>query len=142
MAKETKVIELAWAGGFFDGEGNIRFSGEKKPVGHRARTYGSVRLSIAQVDRYVLDRFMSAVGNLGAVRGAYKQKNPNSKPYYQYNSSGQDAIDSFNKIKQYLSPIKLKQGENSILLDKEQKLRPKLGNGMVQRVKLKKNAKK
>lgn len=53
--------ELAWAAGFFDGEGCVTY---------RAQT-GQLCLSIPQVDRRVLDRWIEAVG-VGMVRGPYK----------------------------------------------------------------------
>ena len=129
--------ELAWSAGFFDGEGNIRFGNQLRVSGNRSRTYGSIRLQIAQVDKYVLDRFRKAVKNLGSVTGPYISKQANKKPVYSYTASGSEAINAFNLIKSYLSPIKLKQGKIAISKDRLQKSRPKLGNGMVQRLRIK-----
>lgn len=54
--------ELAWAAGFFDGEGNSRLN----------KGYGFI--SIRQVDKATLDRFQSAVLGLGHIGGPYKNK--------------------------------------------------------------------
>ena len=54
--------ELAWAAGFFDGEGSTGFN---DPI----RKYG--RMSIHQVDRRSLFRFRAAVLDRGTIRGPY-----------------------------------------------------------------------
>jgi hypothetical protein len=51
--------ELAWAAGFFDGEGSI--------VLPRGAT--SIALQIGQADRRPLERFHAAVGDLGRIEG-------------------------------------------------------------------------
>jgi hypothetical protein len=66
--------ELAWAAGFFDGEGSVYYRGRKRQ---------ELCLAVSQSDRRPLDRFCSAVG-IGAVRGPYKAKYSNAKPYYVY----------------------------------------------------------
>lgn len=54
--------ELAWAAGFFDGEGCTMATG----LGKRW-----ARISITQVDREVLDRFHRATFGLGEIYGPY-----------------------------------------------------------------------
>lgn len=46
--------ELAWAAGFFDGEGTASYE--------RSGQYGQLRLQVGQKDRRPLDRFCAAVG--------------------------------------------------------------------------------
>jgi hypothetical protein len=74
--------ELAWAAGFFDGEGHI---GAGRSSLHfdrpKIRPYAIVYLKIGQTDRRPLDRFRDAVG-CGAVRGPYKYNRPNNKPIW------------------------------------------------------------
>jgi hypothetical protein len=52
--------ELAWAAGFFDGEGSTSLRQIKGG-------YSGLTLDIGQKDREVLDRFQAAVGGLGKV---------------------------------------------------------------------------
>jgi len=70
-------IELAWAAGFFDGEGSIGTYAN----GHLRRngTRGLVtRLTITQKDSRPLWRFWRAVGNLGNVT----QRRPDASHLY------------------------------------------------------------
>jgi hypothetical protein len=53
--------ELAWAAGFFDGEGCFSFTTKAG--------YGAA--AIGQVDRAPLERFQAAVGGLGKIYGPY-----------------------------------------------------------------------
>lgn len=78
--------ELAWAAGFFDGEGCFCFS--------EAGQY--VCVSITQTERDPLDRFERAVG-LGKVNGPYGQHSQDRwsrKPQYVFRANGHDAIQS------------------------------------------------
>ena len=95
----NKYTELAWAAGFFDGEGHVRCN-----VG------GRIALTIAQIDPTVLIRFQSAMGGLGKLYGPYKQKVPNGHEYWQY------SVNGFVKVQQvlvllwsYLSLVKREQ---------------------------------
>jgi hypothetical protein len=58
------VFELAWAAGFFDGEG----SSGCYVRAETGRCY--LRVALAQVEREPLDRFVAALGE-GRVRGPY-----------------------------------------------------------------------
>jgi hypothetical protein len=71
--------ELAWAAGFFDGEGHIgvRRNGPSFP----SRRIG---LHVGQADRRPLDRFLRAVG-VGQIRGPDRQsKYPNAKLMFRF----------------------------------------------------------
>jgi hypothetical protein len=72
--------ELAWAAGFFDGEGSIGCyrKDERRPA--------SPMLQVSQVDRFVLDRFQAALGGVGGIGGPYKPKTANSSTYYTFRS--------------------------------------------------------
>ena len=56
--------ELAWAAGFFDGEGTTLFY---RPGGTR-----ELRLAVNQVDREVLDRFHAALGGISYISGPFR----------------------------------------------------------------------
>lgn len=68
--------ELAWAAGFFDGEGCSSNRRDKSRP-----DYVSVVVKIGQSDRRPLDRFQKAVLGLGSIGGPY-QKKPGHKPVY------------------------------------------------------------
>jgi len=62
---DVNTLELAWAAGFFDGEGHVSAS---KQAGKRAC---NMCIQIAQTDPEVLHRFQRAVGGLGRVVGPH-----------------------------------------------------------------------
>lgn len=68
---EPDPIELAWAAGFFDGEGCVCTMTCNKPNG---KTYRKMSLQITQIDTEVLHRFRSAVGGIGKLSGPYTPK--------------------------------------------------------------------
>lgn len=106
-ASET---ELAWAAGFFDGEGCCYTAKMGRKSGGKY-----LHLDIAQVDRFVLDRFHRAVGGVGKVYGPYQPKTPRSRAYYRYTASGQAACQSvISSLWDYLSPVKREQAERSL----------------------------
>ena len=76
--------ELAWAAGFFDGEGCTGYANQ-----HTNKRRGHAYLSVAQAERYPLERFMAAVG-FGAIHGPVLMEN--RKPKWNYR------IDSFEKV--------------------------------------------
>lgn len=79
---EPNREELAWAAGFFDGEGSISVSAPQ----HKHSIGRALKIAIAQVDRRPLDRFIRAMGNVGNVKGPYK---PLSKGrlYYEFQTT-------------------------------------------------------
>ena len=73
--------ELAWAAGFFDGEGSTTLT-----AGKRRRDYPTPKVSMAQTgSREELDRFVVAVG-AGKVRGPWLQPY-NDKPRWFYQTT-------------------------------------------------------
>jgi hypothetical protein len=96
--------ELAWAAGFYDGEGCTTIHGE-------GRGWPAPRISIGQVDRFVLDRFQSAVMGLGVVCGPNagvpsKNQRPSYK-YYTYRHEFTQAVIAL--LWKWLSPMKRQQ---------------------------------
>jgi hypothetical protein len=95
--------ELAWAAGFFDGEGNVRQT--------KTRSLAMV-ISQASDDGVpeVLLRFQKAVGGLGTIEGPFPRPRPNWRPLYCWR------VTSFEKVQAvtamlwpFLSSIKREQ---------------------------------
>ena len=83
--------ELAWAGGFFSGEGYTGLSRMTKKNRSHYKKYPA--MTICQTgDGEELYRFNSAIMNLGKVRGPYGPYSTTRKSYYQL------AITSFEKV--------------------------------------------
>lgn len=98
-------LELAWAAGFFDGEGSVQLTRRGKP-----------QWGIAQCDPAPLQRFLSAVGLPDKVHGPYGPNGVGRKPYY---SVGSDRAGSAERIwaaiASYLCPPKAAQFERVFL---------------------------
>lgn len=103
--------ELAWAAGFFDGEGCIYIA----PIKPRYKALG---IDIGQVDRRVLDRFRAAVGDLGKVYGPRDKRTktrPNGKPSFQYRSSAFEDVQAvIAMLWKFLSPVKRNQAAKTL----------------------------
>lgn len=93
--------ELAWAAGFFDGEGY---------TGYSARSY-SLRMCVGQKDREVLDRFQAALGGIGRVYVTPKA----DAPYHQWYLSGQENVGrALELLRPYLGRLKTEQAERAL----------------------------
>ena len=106
-ASNVKQTELAWAAGFFDGEGCVHYSWRKprNPNCTPTLMYG---ISIGQTDKRVLTRFMKAVGE-GNVTGPFLRKPPR-KPVWTYHCVSQRGMTEIHKLLcPYLSSIKQQQ---------------------------------
>lgn len=131
-------LELAWAAGFFDGEGNCRMRIDKKTDERRTRIYGTLVVQIGQTDREVLDRFLNAVG-VGTVNGPYTKIHTKGRPpttYYTFHTAGRKAVSAFNLMRPYLSRIKRNQGDAALAHYEEFLNRPRLGNGILRKKEL------
>jgi hypothetical protein len=92
--------ELAWAAGFFDGEGSTT-------VCRVSQTRAYPRVGVGQIDRDVLDRFADAVG-VGKVYGPYSSKG--GKQIWSYAATSVDTtIEVFSRLWPHLSSIKKQQ---------------------------------
>lgn len=92
------LFDFAWAAGFFDGEGHVGF--------HKQRKYRTVRASITQLDRRVLDKFQRIVG-IGHVSGPHKNGSGERPRYYHYTAQGFNAVYAlYGVLAPYLSEIK------------------------------------
>ena len=111
MSNET---ELAWAAGFFDGEGCTvvrRFKGNDK---HRPQHY--INVVVGQSEPTTLHRFCAAVG-VGSVQGPWerapstkKDGSPSfRKPNWEYRVVNKQAEEVIGKLWPYLSDVKKEQ---------------------------------
>lgn len=100
MSVET---ELAWAAGFFDGEGTACLCVNN----YRGSKYMRPACAIFQNDRDLLDRFQSAVG-VGSVYAT-------SNGHYQWYTSKKSNIRVvYNLLKPYLGPFKTRDFEKTL----------------------------
>jgi hypothetical protein len=79
--------KLAWAAGFFDGEGCFSFTDKA--------AYASV--SIVQVERRPLERFQDAIGGLGTIYGPYFKLYPgrmSKQPWHQYRAYRREHVQA------------------------------------------------
>ena len=113
MASKT---ELAWAAGFFDGEGYITGRPQRQRANGLERAYPRLRIAVAQCDPEVLNRFLGAV-RLGKVKGPYAWKEkPTWSPKYYYECSRPGAVMTVvASLWSYLSSIKRQQAKEAIL---------------------------
>lgn len=88
---QTEKEDLAWAAGFFDGEGCISIQRSGSLPHH-------LYLSVSQVDPRPLARLMSAFG--GTVRRV-KPRN-NQRPYSTWQITGRKAADALANIYEFL----------------------------------------
>lgn len=96
--------EVAWAAGFFDGEGNTHFSGRNRFV-----------LSISQTAIEPLERFKNAFGEyVKKVNGPYTPKTARSKSYWSISISGERARTVISTMRPYLCSIKLRQADEAL----------------------------
>jgi hypothetical protein len=115
--------ELAWAAGFFDGEGHVCLH-RCTPNGRgRAEGYVSLEVTISQIDPRVLYRFAEAVGH-GRILGPYgysKKTQANWRPFWVYKAYGAKARAAMQGISPWLSAVKAEQWGNCLLeLEKSQ----------------------
>ena len=112
MATARHREELAWAAGFFDGEGHV---GTGRPTSKRLDLY----LSISQVERRVLDRFRAAVG-CGKVDGPYLHpvsvKRGNEQPRYYFQTQRFEYVQAIiTMLWTFLSPVKREQALRALM---------------------------
>lgn len=78
---------LAWAAGFFDGEGCFYHGIRRRYGNSRGGPYRWTETRMTQAHPEVLHRFAATVG-LGRVYGPYAKKRPNHRPQWQYLAHG------------------------------------------------------
>ena len=109
MSQQT---ELAWAAGFFDGEGCAHSYHPKDRKGTIRTDWISYVLNVSQCERTTLERFQKAVNGLGTIRGPYTNKSDNYKTKQRYEWVSSRKVDVFriaDLLQPYLSEPKRKQ---------------------------------
>lgn len=107
---KTNREELAWAAGFFDGEGSIYTS----VMGRSNNSSKNIHLDIAQIHPFVLERFIRAVG-IGKLYGPYAPKTKNSRQYWRYTASGYASCQAVvGLLWNWLSPVKQEQASTAL----------------------------
>ena len=102
--------ELAWAAGFFDGEGHTGCHMKKNRLG---KLYPQVQIEITQKHPGVLHRFREAIGH-GTVYGPYTTKR--NTQHYALRVYGTEVVRSvLASLAPYLSEEKRLQGEAAML---------------------------
>jgi hypothetical protein len=115
MATKYDTHELAWAAGFFDGEGSVRakWMPRRKPTHNPTR---GIHAIVGQRDRHVLDRFQAAVG-FGKVYGPYFTQTRDGAPMYRWETGSRDNVNAVALLLwRWLSPVKQQQFEDSFEL--------------------------
>lgn len=103
---ETSV---AWAAGFFDGEGTVI----TRLFLRNGRQHRNIECGIGQVDREVLDRFREIVG-VGAVNGPYDRSARRSPMYFYDARKIKDVRHIHHLLSPYLGTVKLAQFKKAI----------------------------
>jgi hypothetical protein len=93
MARRKKLKigsreDLAWAAGFFDGEGTTSI--------RSVRTYPYPGMSLNQVNLCTLERFHKAIGGVGKIYGPYqpKVKTGTRQPIYSWQAANFQAAQA------------------------------------------------
>jgi hypothetical protein len=101
---------LAWAAGFFDGEGHTSVN-----------NYDYVKVDVAQVDRVSLERLREATG-VGIISGPFTPKK--GRPYFVYRIHGYERVQYFIAVLwPWLGPEKRAQARAALLRDRPIKRR-------------------
>lgn len=77
---------IAWAAGFFDGEGSIQIITSYPKKNGKAYPNNSLRLSLGQTDLYPLELFRENFG--GAISARRPHTNPKYKKVWEWYSGG------------------------------------------------------
>lgn len=99
--------ELAWAAGFFDGEGWTSVTMAKPSATRERRKY--IQMGLGQANLVTLERFLAAVGS-GSI---YRVPNGTTrkKDYWQWSASGKKAYPAMERLWPFLSQPKKDQFE-------------------------------
>ena len=75
---ETQHEALAWAAGFYEGEGYCGTTHDRR------RVLPGVVITIHNTDLGMLERFQECVYGLGRIYGPYSYRGPDRKPMYRW----------------------------------------------------------
>lgn len=113
--------EIAWAAGFYEGEGSI-WGGYPKynngPNNRGRRRTPTFKISIVQVDQEPLLKFQK-IFPFAALRGPYRHRNPNHRPYWKLDIDGfEKTLAVFEAIQPWLSGRRRSQAQRVLGLKK------------------------
>jgi hypothetical protein len=114
-AVRSRREEMAWAAGFFDGEGHTRVNYISNRYG---RHFASLLLSVSQANDgpgppSVLLRFQAAF-NEGRINGPYRSGRPNERPMWRWRCSGIKAAEVLGRMWPWLDTVKQDQADRAI----------------------------
>lgn len=117
-------VEVAWAAGFFDGEGTTCIT--RYQPKNQSSPAAVLTLGVTQADPEPLERFRRAVGGFGVVNGPYLYKNGNQKkPQWRYRVSGLARVEYvYGLIAPHLCSPKREQATAAIAAMRAQQVRP------------------
>lgn len=104
--------EIAWAAGFFDGEGSVFVNHIKRAKGGNGRYYPviSVTATVVQTNPAPIYRFHAAICGVGRINGPFKGRKANYKPYWRWSTEGRPSVCSvLSMLWPYLSYPKRQQ---------------------------------
>lgn len=106
-------VDVAWAAGFFDGEGHFGLSKPRQRKAGHSYTHAIVRIS--QTEPTTLERFRIAVDR-GAVRGPYAppRNGFSRRQRWEYAVEGSGAVEVGRLLLPYLSGPKTAQVERAL----------------------------
>jgi hypothetical protein len=90
----ASIEELAWAAGFFEGEGSTSPSFNKR----KGRVDGYPRMVICQCEIQTLKKFQELFGGSITKR---QIKSKNHSQSWQWSIAGEHAVQAFNAIQEY-----------------------------------------
>ena len=96
----TSITEIAWAAGFFDGEGSTSILKAQRDK------YSYARMQVTQKNKDTLERFQAAVGGLGRI---YKS---NTRDIFSWNVyKKEDVLTCLDILRPFLSIHKKEQAD-------------------------------
>lgn len=119
--RNDRQTDLAWAAGFFDGEGYIGINAARR-TRHLTRSF-TLTTTLGQVDPMVVREFAKIVGE-GKVYGPYDHRQKGHRPHMLWSTSGPASA----RVLMLLSPyLKHKRSQADIALRFQAEKRPNQG---------------
>lgn len=105
---QPQNLELAWAAGFWDGEGCTGIKREKK----NGKEYHYLKAQLNNTSEQTVRRFAAAVG-IGHVYGPYQYKSRHrNKPYWRWQANNSEGHKAIQLLLPYMSDEKRQQYED------------------------------
>lgn len=105
----SRLSDLAWAAGVWEGEGCFSLARQKKPKRGVAYIYAMATLTMTDED--IVRRLGEIIG-MGTVKGPYTYKSGGRKlPYWEFRIQGKGALEVAELFRPWLGKRRLKQVE-------------------------------